>query len=393
MDKSIEFYSKLLERKPSVRTLDRWAQFDMDGQIIALCNQMYDFQQIAGGIDLDQHYSKEYLLRLSKHKTAFGNNVIHNFQVENLNNEFVRISALRIGDVSDILYVNISSPYYFFMLTDPDGNLIEITGNYSAPIRQPTFWEAKATKPKEQQIDMPILKAAIEKEKEAPPALKPAAEPVLKSVAPVIPDVPATPDLPAAPAVPDVKEEPVVPVVKEESVVPVVPIVPDVPAEESRKTTPETKPAADPVIKPAVPVKATEETTETTADEPAVMIPIWEESSLRYTKKNPEKNSRPAIAEKVPEIKPAPRPADKQIFKTFVPVAPAVPVVPVAPAVPVVPVTPSAPVVPVAPDGPAKEPKGKPAESPAEKKGKDAEPTPPPPLWAQPKEDHWGDVR
>jgi lactoylglutathione lyase len=30
--------------------------------------------------------------------------------------------------VTEILFINVASPYYFFMLEDPDGNHIEITG-------------------------------------------------------------------------------------------------------------------------------------------------------------------------------------------------------------------------------------------------------------------------
>src|SRR5665647_1620192 len=108
MDKSIKFYSQLLDMKPTTRTLDRWAQFDFDGQCIALCNQMYDYQAIAGGLDLDKHYSKAYLNRLSKHKTVFGNNIVLSFWAKDLNKEYTRVLALDIGTVSDILYVNIS---------------------------------------------------------------------------------------------------------------------------------------------------------------------------------------------------------------------------------------------------------------------------------------------
>ena len=30
------------------------------------------------------------------------------------------------------MYVNITMPYYFFIVDDPDGNEIEVTGNYSS---------------------------------------------------------------------------------------------------------------------------------------------------------------------------------------------------------------------------------------------------------------------
>ena len=39
---------------------------------------------------------------------------------------------MSIGEVSDILYVNVHMPYYYFNLIDPDGNTLEITGNYKA---------------------------------------------------------------------------------------------------------------------------------------------------------------------------------------------------------------------------------------------------------------------
>ena len=53
-----------------------------------------------------------------------------NFEVNNLKEEYKRIKDLAIGDVSEILYVNVHLPYYYFNITDPDGNILEITGKY-----------------------------------------------------------------------------------------------------------------------------------------------------------------------------------------------------------------------------------------------------------------------
>ena len=51
--------------------------------------------------------------------------------MEDLKSEHQRIRQLGIGKVSEIMYVNVRSPYYYyFNVTDPDGNLLEITGNY-----------------------------------------------------------------------------------------------------------------------------------------------------------------------------------------------------------------------------------------------------------------------
>jgi Lactoylglutathione lyase and related lyases len=42
MDKSIEFYKKLLGMEPTDKAYDRWAQFDFEGRCIALCNNEFD---------------------------------------------------------------------------------------------------------------------------------------------------------------------------------------------------------------------------------------------------------------------------------------------------------------------------------------------------------------
>lgn len=42
-----------------------------------------------------------------------------------------RIKGLNNATVSEIMYLNISSPYYMFIVEDPDGNTIEITGGYT----------------------------------------------------------------------------------------------------------------------------------------------------------------------------------------------------------------------------------------------------------------------
>ncbi len=41
------------------------------------------------------------------------------------------LKKLKIGAVSELLFVNIHMPYWYFTIKDPDGNEIEITGNYN----------------------------------------------------------------------------------------------------------------------------------------------------------------------------------------------------------------------------------------------------------------------
>lgn len=130
MEESISFYETVLGIKAQSRNIKRWAQFDC-GNTIALWNPEYDLELIRNNDDLEEHFNKEYLLFKQNNKINYGNNIILNFNVPNLKNEYERIKALNIGRVTEILYINIVQPYYCFMLEDPDGNMLEITGPYN----------------------------------------------------------------------------------------------------------------------------------------------------------------------------------------------------------------------------------------------------------------------
>jgi len=131
MQKSIEFYEKLLDMNVSAQNYNRWAQFNFEGKCIALYNKEYDKKLIESNKDLELHYNEVYLAYFQEREIKYGNNMVLNFWIENLNTEYERIKQLQIGTLSDIMYLNIASPYYFFVLEDPDGNTIEITGNYT----------------------------------------------------------------------------------------------------------------------------------------------------------------------------------------------------------------------------------------------------------------------
>ncbi|WP_425445896.1 VOC family protein [Dethiothermospora halolimnae] len=131
MNKSIYFYEKLLQMKVTSKNFNRWAQFNFDGNCIALMNQQYDDKRMGSGENLQGVYSEEYLERYKDFKITYGNNFVLNFYINNLNAEYERLKKLDIGKVSPVMYLNVASPYYFFTIEDPDGNTIEITGNYN----------------------------------------------------------------------------------------------------------------------------------------------------------------------------------------------------------------------------------------------------------------------
>lgn len=55
-----------------------------------------------------------------------------NFWDEDLQKEHERVKGLTISEtLTNIKYVYNVSPYYYFQMTDPDGNIIEVTGTYN----------------------------------------------------------------------------------------------------------------------------------------------------------------------------------------------------------------------------------------------------------------------
>lgn len=128
--KSISFYSTLLEMKPTAQNYDRWTQFDFHGQCIALWNPQYDINRMSTDDNLDEIYSDEYIEYQKNTEIRYGNNVVLNFYIDDLNSEYERLKKLDIGKMTPIMFMNVAMPYYLFVIEDPDGNQIEITGNY-----------------------------------------------------------------------------------------------------------------------------------------------------------------------------------------------------------------------------------------------------------------------
>ncbi|MFP4344841.1 MAG: VOC family protein [Anaerolineales bacterium] len=131
MERSLEFYEALLDMEVTSQNFNRWAQFDFGNASIALYNPLFDEDRVSRGDDLESAYNSEYLEYRADHPVTYGNNVVLNFWVPDLNEEYERVKALGIGEVSEILFINVASPYYFFMLEDPDGNQLEITGTWN----------------------------------------------------------------------------------------------------------------------------------------------------------------------------------------------------------------------------------------------------------------------
>ncbi|MFW5894512.1 MAG: VOC family protein [Bacillota bacterium] len=131
MDQSIDFYEKLFEMKVSSKNFNRWAQFNLDHGCLALMNRAYDTKRMKEENNPERIYSKEYLQTYKHLKVTYGNNIVLNYYTDNLNAEYNRIKAFNLGEMSKIMHLDIAGPYYFFNVKDPDGNTIEITGDYT----------------------------------------------------------------------------------------------------------------------------------------------------------------------------------------------------------------------------------------------------------------------
>lgn len=126
IEKSIEFYRLLLQEEPLYTNDDRWVQFSNK---IALYNKAYDDKII--GREPSERFNQAYLDDFYKSNGTLKNNlVVFNFEVDDLKYEYQRLKNLNIGDVSELMYVNVHMPYWYFNIIDPDGNVLEITGPY-----------------------------------------------------------------------------------------------------------------------------------------------------------------------------------------------------------------------------------------------------------------------
>ena len=130
-EKSISFYEKLLEIPVTFRNMNRFAGFQFEGNCISLMNGLFDAENpdkvvhkgeaSAGFLDLND-------IELAPNTQKF----VLNFWDEDLRKEYERVRGLGISEtLTPVKYVFNVAPYYYFHLTDPDGNVIEVTGDYT----------------------------------------------------------------------------------------------------------------------------------------------------------------------------------------------------------------------------------------------------------------------
>lgn len=127
--KSINFYEKVLQMPVSARNTDRFAMFCFEGHCLALMNGHFDTQnpdKVVYEGEYSAYFDDMHAMALAPNTHKF----VLNFWEDDLHAERERIFRLGVSErVTDIKYVCHVSPYYYFQFDDPDGNIIEVTGN------------------------------------------------------------------------------------------------------------------------------------------------------------------------------------------------------------------------------------------------------------------------
>jgi lactoylglutathione lyase len=124
-DEVVKFYEKIFQVKEKVYTKNRWVEFDY-GNKLTIYNRLYDEEKIKNK-DLNDCYNDEYIKNFNIDRGEKKNNIVtFNFYTSNLKKEYERIKKINICNMSEIMYVNITEPYYYFNIFDPEGNTIEI---------------------------------------------------------------------------------------------------------------------------------------------------------------------------------------------------------------------------------------------------------------------------
>ena len=124
-DAVVEFYEKIFQVKGNIYTKNRWIEFDF-GNKLSIYNRLYDEEKIKSE-NLKDCYNDEYIKNFNIDRGEKKNNIVtFNFYTSNLKEEYERIKKLNICNMSEIMYVNITEPYYYFNIYDPEGNTIEI---------------------------------------------------------------------------------------------------------------------------------------------------------------------------------------------------------------------------------------------------------------------------
>ncbi|MFA9379397.1 MAG: hypothetical protein ACERKZ_22025, partial [Lachnotalea sp.] len=104
MEKSLNFYEKLTATQAKYSEIKRWVGFPCG---ISLYCLDYDLQKIDKKKYNESNYNQEYIKYILKESTISSKSIVFNFTTQDLEVERNRIINLDIGNVSEVMFVNI----------------------------------------------------------------------------------------------------------------------------------------------------------------------------------------------------------------------------------------------------------------------------------------------
>lgn len=127
-EETIKFYKKIFNQEPKIYCENRWVEFENQNKL-SIFNANYDKENLEKNENAIISYNEEYIKNIEyQNRKRTNNSIILNFFTENLKEQFLELKEANIGEISKIMYVNIVEPYYYFNITDPEGNVLEICG-------------------------------------------------------------------------------------------------------------------------------------------------------------------------------------------------------------------------------------------------------------------------
>ncbi len=130
--RSVSFYEQIFDMKVTATNADRFAIFQQDSLNLCLMNGYFDSEH-RDQVRTKGEHQPIYDDLKGIAESENNRKIFINIGVEDLQAEYDRIKALGIAaQLTEIRFIHVFSPYWYFTFLDPDGNPIEVTGDYSS---------------------------------------------------------------------------------------------------------------------------------------------------------------------------------------------------------------------------------------------------------------------
>jgi lactoylglutathione lyase len=110
MDRAIAFYEAFLGITAEYRFHDRWASIN---EQLGLYNPSYDQKHQIPMTEYDR-------------ELQIGNNVVVVFSSDDIYEDHRRVKSLGASGITEVVEINLVTPYRFFQFKDTEGNIIEV---------------------------------------------------------------------------------------------------------------------------------------------------------------------------------------------------------------------------------------------------------------------------